>query len=173
MFPYCTSWAVFALPWYSLNFISQGMGYRGSRCYYMFQRWTSTMERFNRWVIHSSTWLIKLQLSRNTCFPCHFPSALRDKAALHSHQCYMMKSLFNTYPLHWNKEDWLKEAPSHGLEQTQWQLSEAQLMLILQNLWALRPAQLRVCSTGFHTGIKTHTCTSWNLSVESYLSLHF
>lgn len=30
---HCTSWAVPALPWYSLNSISQGIGYRGSRGY--------------------------------------------------------------------------------------------------------------------------------------------
>lgn len=125
--------------------------------------------------MHYSKWLIKLQLSRNTCFPCHFPSVLGDKAALHSQQCYMMRSLFNIYPLARNKEDWLKEAPSHGLEQTQGGTSWCTTYAPFSEPVGIvsYPAKKRVYSRGFptHTGIKIHTCTSWNLSVETYLSL--
>lgn len=106
MLPYCTSLAVLALPWYSLNSISQGINNRRNRDYYLFQYWTSTMWSFNRWLIilqmHCSKWLVKLKLFRNTSHPCHFHSAQSSKAALHSPQCNVMRSLFiSTSSLKW------------------------------------------------------------------------
>lgn len=173
MLPDCTSWAVLALPWYSLNFISQGIGYRGSRAYYTFQCWTSTMQRFNRWLMR----LIKLQLSGNTSFLYHFPSAQSNKAALHSCQCYMMRSLFSTYPLAWNKEEWPKETLSQGLEWTCWGTFWCTTCARFAEPVGIGccPARKGVRSTRFpnYTGIKLPTWASWNLPLESYLSLQF
>lgn len=146
----------------------------------MFQCWTSTMQRFNRWLIVFKKCIVSSG-SFNFSYPGTHPSPavflLLKGIKLHCTPASITWWEACSYPLAWNKEEWLKEVLFQGLAWT-----------CCGTFWCTTcphfaepggigccPARKGVYSTGFpdHTGINLHAYTSWNQPVESYLSLQF